>query len=42
MAGIAGWFWGKSILETRGLFWAWLIHAAQDVIIYSLIAMRAG
>lgn len=42
MSGIAGWFWGKSILETRGLFWAWLIHAAQDVIIYSLIAMRAG
>jgi membrane protease YdiL (CAAX protease family) len=42
MAAIAGWFWGKSILETRGLFWAWLIHAAQDVIIYSLIAMRAG
>lgn len=39
MATVAGWFWGKSILETRGLFWAWLIHGAQDVVIYGLIAM---
>lgn len=40
-ATFAGWFWGKSILETRGLFWAWVIHAIQDVVIYSLIAMQA-
>jgi membrane protease YdiL (CAAX protease family) len=40
-ATFAGWFWGKSILETRGLFWAWVIHAIQDVVIYSLVAMRA-
>jgi membrane protease YdiL (CAAX protease family) len=38
----AGWFWGKSILETRGLFWAWVIHAIQDVVIYSLVAMKAS
>ena len=41
-ATLAGWFWGKSILETRGLFWAWVIHAIQDVVIYSLIAMQAS
>lgn len=40
-ATLAGWFWGKSILETRGLFWAWVIHAIQDVVIYSLVAMQA-
>lgn len=42
MAGIAGWFWGKSIIETRGFFWAWLIHAVQNVVIYTLIAMQTG
>jgi membrane protease YdiL (CAAX protease family) len=41
MATLVGWFWGKSILETRGLFWAWVTHAIQDVVIYSLIAMQA-
>jgi membrane protease YdiL (CAAX protease family) len=41
LATLVGWFWGKSILETRGLFWAWVIHAIQDVVIYSLIAMQA-
>jgi membrane protease YdiL (CAAX protease family) len=42
LATLVGWFWGKSILETRGLFWAWVIHAIQDVVIYSLIAMQAA
>src|SRR5512139_1224591 len=26
MAGFLGWFLGKSMLETRGLWWAWFIH----------------
>lgn len=25
--------------ETRGLFWAWFIHAAQDVLIFSFLAV---
>lgn len=33
MAGFIGWFLTKSILETRGFFWAWFIHFVQDVII---------
>lgn len=41
MTGLAGWFWGKSILETRGIFWAWFIHFLQDGIIYVLIAARS-
>ncbi|HPW66849.1 MAG TPA: CPBP family intramembrane metalloprotease [Salinivirgaceae bacterium] len=34
-AGFLGWFLAKSILETKGIFWAWLIHFMQDVIIFS-------
>jgi membrane protease YdiL (CAAX protease family) len=33
LAGFLGWFLAKSILETKGIFWAWLIHFLQDVII---------
>lgn len=34
-AGFLGWFLAKSILETKGFFWAWVIHFAQDVIIFT-------
>ncbi|WP_375582692.1 type II CAAX prenyl endopeptidase Rce1 family protein [Cyclobacterium xiamenense] len=33
-AGFLGWFLAKSILETRGIFWAWCIHFLQDLIIF--------
>ena len=35
MAGFLGWFAAKSIGETRGFFWAWLIHFLQDVVIFT-------
>ena len=35
VAGFLGWFLAKSILETKGFFWAWLIHFVQDVIIFT-------
>ena len=35
MAGFLGWFLAKSIVETKGIFWAWLIHFLQDVIIFT-------
>jgi len=35
MAGFLGWFAAKSIGETRGVFWAWLIHFLQDVVIFT-------
>ena len=38
MAGFMGWFLAKSILETRGVFWAWFIHFLQDVIIFVVMA----
>ncbi|MBI5295484.1 MAG: CPBP family intramembrane metalloprotease [Chloroflexi bacterium] len=39
MAGFLGWFLGKSMLETRGLAWAWLIHFFQDVLIFAFLAI---
>jgi len=40
MAAFIGWFLAKSMQETRGFFWAWLIHFIQDVII--IFALLAG
>ena len=37
VSGFLGWFLTKSILETKGVFWAWWIHFLQDVIIISVI-----
>lgn len=39
MAGFLGWFLGKSMLETRGLWWAWFIHFWQDVLIFLFLAI---
>ncbi|TLN09851.1 CPBP family intramembrane metalloprotease [bacterium] len=39
MAGLLGWLLGKSMLETRGLFWAWFIHFWQDVAIFIFLAI---
>lgn len=41
MAGILGWLLGKSMLETRGMFWAWFIHFCQDVLIFGFLAAGA-
>jgi len=41
MASFLGWMMGKAMVETRGLFWAWLIHFLQDVLIFSFMAMGA-
>lgn len=43
LAGILGWILAKSVVETKGLFWAVWIHFIQDVVIFSGIAiMRSG
>jgi membrane protease YdiL (CAAX protease family) len=39
LAGIAGWLWGKSMIETRGWTWAFAIHLVQDIVIFVFIAM---
>jgi hypothetical protein len=42
MAGFAGWIWARSMIDTRGGVWAFLIHLVQDVIILSFLAVGAG
>ena len=39
MAGFIGWFLSKSMLETGGFFWAWLIHFLQDLVILFVLFM---
>jgi hypothetical protein len=39
LSGFLGWFLGKSMLETKGFFWAWLIHFIPDVSIFTFYAM---
>lgn len=41
MATFLGWLLGKSMLETRGLFWAWFLHFLQDIWIFSFMAINA-
>ena len=37
LAGFLGWFLGKSMQETGGFAWAWLIHLLQEVIIFTFL-----
>ncbi|TQJ31050.1 CPBP family intramembrane glutamic endopeptidase [Microbacterium sp. SLBN-146] len=34
-----GWILSKAMLETRGLFWPWLIHFLSDVVIFAFLAV---
>lgn len=39
VAGFLGWFLAKSIIETKGIFWAYLIHFLQDFVIISALLL---
>ena len=39
LAWFLGWILARSMLETRGLGWAWFIHFVQDVAIFSFMAL---
>lgn len=41
MSTFLGWMLGKAMVETRGMFWAWLIHFLQDVLIFTFMAAGA-
>ena len=41
LAGYLGWIAAKSMIETRGFVWAFLIHFVGDLIIYAFWAMSA-
>jgi hypothetical protein len=41
LAWFLGWILARSMLETRGLWWAWFIHFVQDVAIFGFMAVGA-
>ncbi len=41
MAGVLGFVLAKSLYETNGFFWAWIIHFIQDVIIIGALFLMA-
>ena len=41
LSGFLGWFLGKSMLESKGFFWAWLIHFLPDAFIFTFFAISA-
>jgi membrane protease YdiL (CAAX protease family) len=40
MAGFLGWLLGKSMLETKGMGWAWVMHFVMDVIVFTAYAVQ--
>ena len=42
LAGYLGWVAAKSMIETRGLVWAFVLHFLADFVIFSFSAMVAG
>jgi membrane protease YdiL (CAAX protease family) len=41
LAAIGGWFFAKSMIETRGMAWAWFLHFLADFTVY-LVLLLAG
>lgn len=39
MAGVAGLIAGKSMLDTGGFLWAWLMHVLPDILIFAFVVM---
>jgi membrane protease YdiL (CAAX protease family) len=39
MTAFLGWLLGKSMLETKGLLWPWLIHFLADVVVFLSYAL---
>jgi membrane protease YdiL (CAAX protease family) len=40
-AGLVGWLFARSMLETRGLAWPWFLHFVLDAVIFTFLAMQA-
>jgi membrane protease YdiL (CAAX protease family) len=41
LAAIGGWFFARSMIETRGIAWAWFLHFLADFTVY-LVLLLAG
>jgi membrane protease YdiL (CAAX protease family) len=42
LAGVGGWFFAKSMIETRGIAWAWFLHFLADFTVYLLLLLAGG
>ena len=42
MASFAGWIWARSMIDTRGCVWAFIIHMVQDIVIFMFLVVGAG
>lgn len=42
MSGVLGWFLARAMLDTRGFLAPWIVHAMQDVVIFSTIFLLGG
>ena len=41
ITGFMGWLFGKSMLETKGFFWAWFLHFVSDIPVLAFTAMAS-
>jgi hypothetical protein len=39
LTAFLGWLFGKAMLETRGVFWSWLMHFLSDLPVFAFTAM---
>jgi len=42
LAGIGGWFFTRSMVETRGMAWAWFLHFLADFTVYLVVLLAGG
>jgi hypothetical protein len=42
LAGVGGWFFAKSMIETRGMAWAWFLHFLADFTVYLVLLLASG
>jgi membrane protease YdiL (CAAX protease family) len=42
LAAVGGWFFTRSMMETRGIAWAWGLHFLADFTVYLILLLSTG
>jgi membrane protease YdiL (CAAX protease family) len=42
LAAIGGWFFARSMIETRGIVWAWFLHFLADLTVYAVLLLAGS
>jgi membrane protease YdiL (CAAX protease family) len=42
LAAVGGWFFTRSMIETRGIAWAWFLHFLADFTVYLVLLLAGG